>query len=632
MHYIIQFDIAAMIITGVFLIMYILLRGYSTVSGKLFISMVATTFFSAGLDLLSVYSLQTSLDIPVFLEYLLNGLYLLATNACVLLFYLYVLSIVREGKTAAWKQLIWKIVAFLEVGMMLASPWTHWIFYIDEAGQYRHGPLFITLYFLSFGLMLLAAAQIIWYRKRINRTQAISILAYCFAIMGAVILQYFKPEWLLTQFSLAVVLIVLYTCLEKPSDFMYKNSYCYNNVAFDDYLEKHLGRNNFNVVIAGPENADYLRKQLSENALAQLMDGLIQKMHETFGQKNVFYIHRCHFAVITTGDPKSTVIEPFQKSFPEDMVFKDITVSLSYCFRILSIPESISTMTEARTAIDFSLRREYEGDKILNVTRNELKKVTREVDVLNSIRRALKNHSFNVYYQPIYDNSDGQFHSAEALLRLQDPELGFVPPDEFIPIAERNGLIPEVGAFVLESVCQFWQDRHPDQYGIRFIEVNLSPMQCMQNDLPEWVFSVLKQYEVPVSCINLEITETASINNQDTMDRNMREMVKRGIAFSLDDYGTGYSNVDHLAGLPLEIVKVDKSIVWKAVKNPDSNMILRHSIRMIHDLGLKAVAEGVENEEMISMLREMGCNYFQGYYYSRPIPEEDFLAFLAKKN
>lgn len=630
MEYLIYFDIAALFITGLLLVMNVLRRGYSTLSARLFIVLMAVTFGAAALDIGTAYTISYADRVPLALNYLINSAYLLANNASAVIFYIYVLTVTKGKNISRAEHTIWQAVSALEVFLVALSPATTWVFYFDENRVYRHGFFFPVLYGCAMLLLALSIVSIVRHRRHLNRMQAASISLYVAAVIAAVAIQLIQPRYLLTSFASALVLFVIYYFMEKPADFMYRNTYCYNDLAFYDYISNRIGRSRFTFVVAGPENVDYLKRLLSDNALESFMNGLIERLHATFGQKNVFYMHRCHFAILTQGDPQETVIEPFLKALPEDAHYNDVDISLSYCFRILPFPGVVSTVEGVRAAMDFAVRQEYEGERVLTITAAELKKVTREVEVLNCIRTGLRNGNFRVYYQPILEEKSGRFRSAEALLRLKDPELGFIPPDEFIPIAERNGLIPQVGEFVLESVCRFWQENDLLARGIEYIEVNLSAMQCMQTGLPEWVMGVLERYGVPLNRINLEITETAAINNQEVMGRNMDELVRAGMAFSLDDYGTGYSNVDHLAALPLEIVKVDKSLVWKALENPSSKMVLRHTLRMIGDLGKKTVAEGVETGEMVAMLREMGCNYFQGFLYSRPIPETDFLLFLQE--
>ena len=227
-------------------------------------------------------------------------------------------------------------------------------------------------------------------------------------------------------------------------------------------------------------------------------------------------------------------------------------------------------------------------------------------------------------------NRKGSFSSAEALIRLWDEHLGYIPPDEFIPMAEQNGMIIEIGEIVFRQVCAFIQNHNLDSLGIDYIEVNLSFVQCMQENLAQQLVSIMKEYNVAPNRINFEITETAGSVKADTLRRNMDKLIEIGSAFSMDDYGTGFSTADYLAHLPLQIVKIDKSILWSAMEKPEAFIILRHTVEMLKDLRKKIIVEGVETQEMVDILTKMHCDYLQGYLYSKPLPEEDYIAFLRK--
>ena len=159
------------------------------------------------------------------------------------------------------------------------------------------------------------------------------------------------------------------------------------------------------------------------------------------------------------------------------------------------------------------------------------------------IDRALEEGSFQVYYQPIYSIPHGKFISAEALIRLFDSQYGFISPELLITAAERNGAIHRIGAYVFEQVCQFIASDDFRRLGLDYIEVNLSVAQCMNSDLPETLFAIMEKYHVPSDKINLEITETAAAYAQRVLSENLDKLTKAGISFSLDDYGTGYSNM-----------------------------------------------------------------------------------------
>lgn len=180
-------------------------------------------------------------------------------------------------------------------------------------------------------------------------------------------------------------------------------------------------------------------------------------------------------------------------------------------------------------------------------------------DIDSIIENAITHKLFKVYYQPIYSIKDKHFNSAEALIRLFDDKYGFISPELFIPAAERSGAIHRIGAFVLDEVCRFISSEDFKKLGIDYIEVNLSVAQCMRNDLSEEILDIMKRHNVSSESINLEITETAASYSQENLVENMNELSASGIGFSLDDYGTGYSNMDRVSSMQFDIIKLDAS-------------------------------------------------------------------------
>ncbi|MBQ9486075.1 MAG: EAL domain-containing protein, partial [Clostridia bacterium] len=397
----------------------------------------------------------------------------------------------------------------------------------------------------------------------------------------------------------------------------------YNKTAFYEYVKENA-YGWFYAVFVSPKNADYLGRTLSGEAWNSVVNGLIREFHTEFGRENVFHIEGLSFAVITRGDPVKEVAErSFCNSTEETQIYSD------FQFCIVSFPEFASYRDKMHEAIDVILDYgENQGAPVAWFKQEDMTRMDREILVLHAVREALREDRFQVYYQPIMEAKTGRFVSAEALIRLNDPKLGFISPEEFIPIAERNGLIIPIGERVFDSVCGFWSKDNLADYGVSFIEINLSTLQCMQKDLASRLMRIMQRHGIETKHVNLEITETAAASNREIMLKNMAALIGLGTAFSLDDYGTGYSNVDYLATLPLEIVKIDKSILWKAMENENSRTILCYTLGMIHDLGLKSVAEGVETQKMVDVLSAAGCDYYQGFLYSRPLPAEEYLEFI----
>ena len=300
---------------------------------------------------------------------------------------------------------------------------------------------------------------------------------------------------------------------------------------------------------------------------------------------------------------------------------------------VVNYPDFVATAEDVRDAIEYSLTDiapKQEGGVVMASTVS-LDAKRRESKIIHIMKNAIAEESFEVYYQPIYCVETKSFISAEALLRLKSEEFGFIGPDEFIPLAERTGMIVEIGEIVVHKVCEFLKSNEATKLGIEYVEVNLSVVQCMQDNLAERMISIMRNYSISTNQINFEITETATAND-DALRSNMKQLIDVGSSFSMDDYGTGFSTATYLISLPMDIVKIDKSILWSAMKNEEAFTILNHTVQMLKALKKKIVVEGVETQEMADILTEMGCDYFQGYFYSKPIPPDQFLQFMREKN
>lgn len=279
---------------------------------------------------------------------------------------------------------------------------------------------------------------------------------------------------------------------------------------------------------------------------------------------------------------------------------------------------------------DFHEKLPYNGE-VIHADGSTVKRMVSLLTGMDSIiERALANHGFHVYYQPIYSIEKKRFVSAEALLRLIDEKEGFISPEIFIPAAEKSGAIHKIGDYVLTEVFQFIASSEYKKLGLEYIEINLSVSQCMHHGLADSILESMNRYGVSSNQVNLEITESAASYDQSVMSENLEQLSAAGLTFSLDDYGTGYSNMYRIAALPLKIVKLDKTFV----NNQNSKMwtILQNTVRMIKDLNMEIVVEGIETEEMVKKFSDLKCDFIQGYFFSKPIPQREFVEFIDRWN
>jgi len=234
----------------------------------------------------------------------------------------------------------------------------------------------------------------------------------------------------------------------------------------------------------------------------------------------------------------------------------------------------------------------------------------------SDLRRALERNEFTLHYQPKVDIATGHISGLEALLRWQHPELGWIPPARFIPLAEESGLILPIGAWVLETACA--QNRAWQRQGLRRmrVAVNLSPRQFAAESLPYDIKAALHESGLDATDLELEITESMVMNNPEQAVNSLRQLKDVGIHVAIDDFGTGYSSLAYLKRFPVDSVKVDRSFVEDIPDDLDSMAITQAVIAMAHSLRLKVVAEGVESEAQLAFLRSEGCDEMQGYYFS----------------
>lgn len=246
----------------------------------------------------------------------------------------------------------------------------------------------------------------------------------------------------------------------------------------------------------------------------------------------------------------------------------------------------------------------------------------RRVILENSFRRALKRNEFIVYYQPQVDITSGQIVGVEALVRWQNPEFGLVPPVDFIPIAERTGLIVPMGERVLKLACnqaKAWQDAGLPPI---FVAVNLSGRQFQQQDLAKTVARILKESGLKPEYLELEITESYAMQNADFTISVLKDLKNMGVRVSIDDFGTGYSSLSYLKQFPIDTLKIDRSFVRDLSNASNDAAIADAVIALAHSLKLLVVAEGVETRDQLAILKQHRCDRMQGYLFSPPVPAD----------
>jgi len=260
------------------------------------------------------------------------------------------------------------------------------------------------------------------------------------------------------------------------------------------------------------------------------------------------------------------------------------------------------------------------------LSKSEEERLALEAD----LRHAIRDRQLELHYQPKVDIASGRVRSAEALLRWKHPTRGFVPPNVFIPIAEENGLILAIGEWVMRQACtqmRAWLDSGLPPLRV---SVNLSAKQFRHGDLTAVVCSALEDAKLQPGYLELELTESSIMHDAESSAATLQLLSTMGVHISIDDFGTGYSSLSYLWRLPLDKLKIDRSFVRELISNPDDVAIVKAIISLAHSLRLGVVAEGVETQEQLEHLRELGCDQYQGFFCSPAVPADAFIALIKR--
>lgn len=637
--YILEYDFAALLMNIINLIVFIYIKNLrDQKSGVLFV-MLLNSLLTTIFDILSSLAIghpdtysQTYCLIITNIYYFLNN-----NKIYIYVLYLLILSGVEARSTTRMK-LIVSLPYLATTVLILMNPLTHNVFRIDADLVYHRE---IGLQFLYlFALLNLTFWSLYSLRniKKLERTVFLAYVTFVIIYILSALLQTLYPEYLVQSFATAMCELVIIMVLLNRKEMIDGTTQVYNQNAFYDKLQSIItGNTQASVALIILEDTARINYTLGYRYLTKILQEVALFIKRELKVRDSYYIRNGCFAVLCT-DPSDIKCEEMRQKladkFSEHWHINDLAINLSIRTTQFMIPGQINSYSDVYEYINNVIAvREVSGiDKHAGMTEISFDNHFREQQVRKAVTLAIENEAFEVYYQPIYSVAEQCYATAEALVRLRDPELGFIPPDEFIPIAEKDGTITILGMQIFDKVCSILNHFELAKLGIRFVEINLSVVQCMQKNIKEQLLTLMKENNIRPEQICLEITETVAVNTPETVRNLFQELDKLGITLALDDYGNGYANLDYLLELPFHYVKLDKGIIWNYFEDDIGRITLESNIAMMRSLGIEMIAEGVETREQAEALTKLGVNYLQGYYFSRPIPPKEFMKFITENN
>ena len=596
----------------------------------IFMLLLLVSILSTAASIGSVYFMDGPGEKRLFLLYAFLEFYFLLHSTLTMLFVLYVMNVNGTALGRKKRFFVYFILPYaLDVAVILSNPFTGWLFYLDGWMIYRRGVLMPALYCLAAVYVLTGLYFFVRYQKAIPRADSIAICSAVVLSLVGVFIQALRPDLLVELFAESLTVLGFMVMLEDRTGVTDQATQVFNRRAFLDASRRWLEtEQSFSVLLVKLTDLDRISRLIDSRDVDSLLLSVARWLETLTDREDIFRFGQEAFALVFVGRRREEAEAAAKRTMDrfaspwkaESEVQLEATVS------VIRVPEDVDTLAALRDLLLWGYRDTRPGSLLLG--HDDLTVLKRKLAVEDALRRALDRRTLQIWFQPIWSADSGEIVSAEALSRLTDELLGPIPPDEFIPIAEKTGMIHELGTFAFGEVCRVLSAYRLREKGIQYLEVNLSLYQLLQKDILEKLERIRVSYGAEAEQINLEITESVTTEETGAVQAALQRLREAGYTFSLDDYGTGYSNLARLIESQYTNVKIDKSLLWGGEKSPSTALLLQNMIRIIRSLGMNVVQEGVETPEQLDRVVKAGCNLIQGYCFSRPLPEKEFIAFL----
>lgn len=620
------FQISGLIILMVLAYFYIFQKKINMITEKTFGLIMISSFVCLCLDIMSIYFIERMDKIPLIWIDLVCKLYVasLVTTAFSGLVYLY--SDICTGRKDFWKKIrvglfIWGAgtVAILVAPIEYAR---------NDAGMVTHTMGLSTM--ITYVTTLILLIQIIYvtvrYSAVMNIRRKISVLTWVGIWMSAAAIQANDGTLLVVGFATSIGVMIIFISLENPESKLDRETGLFNSSLMLQYLRSFIRRQvSFSMLVIRYEKVTAEALTIEERKKCEIE---ITDFLGNFKDTHAFRSSE-HEVTIVCRDEEymKQLCDSIQKRFVQgwgtmnNILFEETS---------LLIPD-VCVVKNADELLEFT-RYAYQhagkNSQMILLDEKIAEAMTKEKEIEKLLKDAMEKDWIEVFYQPIYSTKKKRFTSAEALVRIRKPEGELVFPGDFIQVAEQKGYIAALGERVFCKVCSFIQSHSMEELGLDYIEVNLSVVQCADSNLAQKYQTIMKEYGVNPKYINLEITESATVEEKQTLLCNMKKLIDFGVTFSLDDFGTGQSNLNYIIEMPVQIVKFDRQMTQAFFNDKKAKYIFEAAMHMIFGMELEIVAEGIELAEEHAMMTELGIQHIQGYYFSKPLSEEDFISFL----
>ncbi len=590
---------------------------------------------SVVINVVCVYTIAYAWEIPLWVNLLLNSLYFeVSLLICSMLAHYLFMQLFEHVYDKRPLRRAGKIIAALTAGYTAVVLWnlcSGVLFYFDASRVYHRGPLNRLGYVILFIEICMMVLCFLKYRHSVCRDMANVIYSLPPLILSMAAFQIAFPEILLNGTLTAIAnLIIVISFNSRTLDQDSLTGIRNRNNFFTEVTLRLANRQDMHFIMLHLENYASVNQMYGHPFGDSLLYEIARKLERLIPQGRIFRYSNVTFAMVMPlkDDAACRRIEAEVRDCFEHNWTVGQSQAHVQCTQANMVyrgedwtPEQICEYLEYTIAFARKQeKRELMFDPVIG------KMIRDKHHMLRVMREAIENRSFRVWYQPLYCCRTRTFCGAEALLRLNDDDGNPVPPDVFIALAEENGMIDALSWIVTEEVCRFLSSPAGRRAGQ--VAINLSQQSFENPELSERLVECLYRYGLKPDRLKVEITESMILSDMAQARLQMQRLSDLGIQIYMDDFGTGYSNFAYVLDSPIECIKIDRSLAGAMLEDSGRAQILRMLIELFHQIGKTLVVEGIEREEQARRVMEYGADMIQGYYYARPMPEDEFCRFL----
>ncbi len=620
MRYNLNFDISAVCISAVLLIAFYYKRRSSAVAFKS--RMFELLAWSGGLasvaDILSC--LANNADGMLTAKWLTNMAYFMFHSATALFSVLYFIFMAEPMvKMPLRRKLQLYLPYAVEIVLIAFNPLLRIFFYFDSDGKYQRGGFLWICYAIYVYYFLYMVIFVLKKSDFFNTMTQVIVVGTSSIYIIPLLIQLLKPTVLIECFFSVLFIMIVYVVYQTNDNSIDSTTRLLSWQVFESDCKAYItSGQNFSVLMIRLRDSKFISDLFGAQFCSKVYIAFASFISKYVSQGNAYSFGGGVFALCfinESSDPR-LVMDSLSERMQEPWGFEEMTTKLSVSMSIISFPVHASSYNSFMELADSILIVDDSRPGVIYADEVAVKDKRRKSNIEKVLVSDHVYRDIEIFYQPIFSEKGKRFEGLEALVRLRDPILGYIMPDEFIPLAEKNGSMIHIGEHIFENVCKFISQNDLESIGIRMVAVNLSVIQCMQTDLVSEIASIMQKYNVNPMLICFEISELAATNPPDIMTENISALNSLGVSFSLDNYGVGLSGLQQLMLMPIRYIKFDSGFIKSALTSERGSVLLKSSMYMSRSMNLKVVAEGVEDSEIARQVKELGFDYYQGYYMS----------------